>query len=61
MKMSQKLILLFSLMAFMTTAANTFYFLNIEMEALKSNTTKNLTVVGQKMIDEIEQYVQMMD
>ena len=59
--MSQKLILLFSLMAFMTTAANTFYFLNIEMEALKSNTTKNLTVVGQKMIDEIEQYVQMMD
>lgn len=61
MKMRQKLIMLFSLMAFLTTAANTLYFLNIEMEALRSNTSKNMTVVGEKMVDEIEQYVQMMD
>ncbi len=61
MKMSQKLILLFSLMALMTTGVNTFYFLNLEMEALQSNTADNLTAVGEKMIDEIEQYVQMMD
>ena len=61
MKMSQKLILLFSLMAFLTTAANTFYFLNIEMEALQNNTASNLKAVGEKMVDEIDQYVQMMD
>lgn len=61
MKMSQKLILLFSLMALMTTGVNTFYFLNLEMEALTSNTAGNLTAVGDKMIDEIGQYVQMMD
>ena len=61
MKMSQKLILLFSLMAFLTTAANTFYFLNLEMAALQSNTANNLKAVGEKMIDEIVQYVQMMD
>jgi two-component system sensor histidine kinase YesM len=61
MKMSHKLILLFSLMALLTTAANTFYFLHLEMDALQSNTISNLTAVGDKMIDEIEQYVQMMD
>ena len=61
MKMSKKLILLFSLMALVTTAANTFYFLNLEMATLKSNTANSLTAVGEKMIDEIEQYVQMMD
>lgn len=61
MKMSQKLILLFSLMALLTTGVNTFYFLNLEMETLKNNTANNLTAVGGKMIDEIEQYVQMMD
>lgn len=61
MKMSKKLILLFSLMAFMTTGVNTYYFLNLEMDALNNNTADNLTAVGDKMIDEIEQYVQMMD
>lgn len=61
MKMNRKLILLFSLMALFTTAANMMYFLHLEMAALESSTSDNLTAVGEKMIDEIEQYVKMMD
>lgn len=61
MRMSQKMIILFSLMAIMTTLANSLYFINLEMDALETTTANNLTAVGEKMVDEIEQYVLMMD
>ena len=61
MKMNQKLILFFLLMSLLTTATNTVYFLQLEMEALRNNIAENLSAVGEKMINEIEQYVQTMD
>lgn len=61
MRMSRKMILLFSFMAIMTTLANSLYFISQEMETLETTTADNLTAIGEKMVDEIEQYVLMMD
>lgn len=61
MRMSQKLILLFSLLAILTTAANSIYFYNLRVADLDKRTYENLNALGTKILSEIEQYVQLMD
>ncbi|MDR1598554.1 MAG: histidine kinase [Oscillospiraceae bacterium] len=61
MRMNTKLILLFSMMTLFTVTANSIYFLQLEMKALRDSIADNLTAVGRKMVSEIEQYVQTMN
>ncbi len=61
MKMSQKLIILFSLLSVLTTAANSMYFYYARVEDLNESIHENLSALGNKMVDEIEQYVRLMD
>lgn len=61
MKMSQKLIILFSLLAVLTTAANLVFFFQARMDDLTERTYDSLNALGNKMLDEIVQYVQLMD
>lgn len=61
MKMSQKLIILFSLLSVITTIVNSMYFYYARIEDLQVSTHENLTALGNKMVEEIEQYVRLMD
>lgn len=61
MKMNQKLIALFSLLMFIATAANSLYFYHTRKEELNQSTYDSLNALGNKMLDEIEQYIQLMD
>lgn len=61
MKMSLKLILLFSVVAVITTVTNSVLFLSAEMKDLNEHTADNLTAIGNKMIAEVEQNIMMMD
>ncbi len=61
MKMSRKLMIIFSCLAVLTTACNCFYFYNTRMEALNESTYETLTALGNKLQAEIEQYIQLMD
>ena len=61
MKMIQKMILLFSLMAILTTAANSIYFYQTRMADLDQRTYEHLSTLSTKIVGEIEQYVRLMD
>lgn len=61
MKMSQKLIVLFSLLAILMTVANSIYFYQTRIEELNERTYENLNALGNKMVDELEEYVKLMD
>ena len=61
MKMIHKMILLFSLMAILTTAANSIYFYRTRMADLDERTYEHLSTLSTKIVGEIEQYVRMMD
>ena len=61
MKMIYKLILVFSLLAIMTTAANSIYFYNTRMADLDQRTYEHLNTLSTKIVGEIEQYVRLMD
>ncbi len=61
MKMSHKLIIIFSLLAVLTTCANSVYFYNTSLQNLNESTHATLNALGNKMLVEIEEYVQLMD
>ena len=61
MKMIHKLILLFSLLATLTTAANSIYFTRTQMAELDQRTYDTLTTTSARIVGEIEQYVRLMD
>ena len=61
MKMIYKLILVFSLLAILTTGANSIYFYNTRMEDLNQRTYEHLDALSTRIVSEIEQYVQLMD
>lgn len=61
MKMIHKLILVFSLLAILTTAANSIYFYNTRMADLDQRTYEHLSTLSTKIVGEIEQYVRLMD
>ncbi len=61
MKMIYKMIAVFSLLAILTTAANSIYFYNTRMEDLDERTYVNLATMSSRVVTEIEQYVQVMD
>lgn len=61
MKMSQKLMILFSLLAALMTIANSVYSYQTRIEDLNESTYENLTALGNKMRGETEQYVLLMD
>ena len=61
MKMIHKLILVFSLLAILTTAANSIYFYQTRMADLNQRTYDHLYTLGTKIVSEIEQYVRLMD
>ena len=61
MKMSFRLILVFSLLAILTTAANSIYFYQTRMAELDSRTYEHLNTLCTKITSEIEQYVRVMD
>ena len=61
MKMIHKMILLFSLMAILTTAANSIYFYQTRIADLDQRTYEHLTTLSTKIVGEIEQYVRLMD
>lgn len=61
MKMSHKLIILFSLLTFMTTLATSAVSYVNSMNYKYDSTQDTLVALGEKMIDEIEQYVKLMD
>ncbi len=61
MKMIHKMIAVFSLLAILTTAANSIYFYSTRMEDLDERTYANLLTMSSRVVTEIEQYVQVMD
>ena len=61
MKMIHKLILVFSLLAILTTAANSIYFYQTRMADLDQRTYEHLNTLSTKIVGEIEQYVRLMD
>ena len=61
MKMIYKMILVFSLLAILTTAANTIYFYHTRMADLDARTYEHLNTLSSKIVNEIEQYVRLMD
>ena len=61
MKMTHKLILVFSLLAILTTAANSIYFYQTRMDDLDRRTYDHLSTLSTKILGEIEQYVRLMD
>jgi len=61
MKMIHKMILLFSLMAILTTAANSIYFYRTRIADLDQRTYEHLNTLSTKIVGEIEQYVRLMD
>lgn len=61
MKMSHKLIIIFSLLAVLTTAANSVCFYHSSIENLNESTNASLNALGNKMLIEIEEYMQLMD
>lgn len=61
MKMIHKLILVFSLLAILTTAANSIYFYQTRMADLDQRTYDHLNTLSTKIVGEIEQYVKLMD
>lgn len=61
MKMITKMILVFSLLAVMTTAANSIYFYQTRMADLDERTYNNLSTLSTKIVGELEQYVRLMD
>ena len=61
MKMIHKLILVFSLLAILTTAANSIYFYQTRMADLDQRTYDHLNTLSAKIVGEIEQYVKLMD
>lgn len=61
MKMIHKMILVFSLLAILTTAANSIYFYETRMADLDQRTYDHLTTLSTKIVGEIEQYVRLMD
>ncbi len=61
MKMSQKLILLFSILAVLTTVANSIFSYKSKMVDLETSTSQNLSALCEKMLSEVEQQVLLMD
>lgn len=61
MKMIHKLILAFSLLAILTTAANSIYFYQTRMTDLDQRTCDHLNTMSTRIVSEIEQYVKLMD
>lgn len=61
MKLIHKMILVFSLLAIMTTAANSIYFYQARMEDLNQRTYDHLNMLSTRIVSEIEQYVKLMD
>ncbi len=61
MKMVYKMIAVFSLLAILTTAANSIYFYDTRMKDLDERTYANLLTLSSRVVTEIEQYVQVMD
>ena len=61
MKMIHKMILVFSLLAILTTAANSIYFYQTRMADLDQRTYDHLNTLSSKIVGEIEQYVRVMD
>ena len=61
MKMSLKLILLFSLLAILTTAANTNYFYQARMEDLEERTYRNLVSLSEQVSTQLEREIEQMD
>ena len=61
MKMTHKLIILFSFLAILTTAANSVYTYRTRLDDLEQNTYDRLNMLNAKIVNEIEQYVELMD
>ncbi len=61
MKMIHKMIAVFSLLAILTTAANSIYFYNTRMADLNDRTYEHLKTLSARVVSEIEQYIQLMD
>ncbi len=61
MKMIYKMILVFSLLAILTTAANSIYFYQTRMADLDQRTYEHLNTLSTKIVGEIEQFVRLMD
>ena len=61
MKMIHKMILVFSLLAILTTAANSIYFYQTRIADLDQRTYEHLNTLSTKIVGEIEQYVRLMD
>ena len=61
MKMSLKLILLFSLLAILTTAANTYYFYQARMEDLEERTYRDLVSLSEQVATRLDREIEQMD
>lgn len=61
MKMMHKLIIVFSLLAILTTAANSIYFYQTRMTDLDQRTYEHLNMLSTKIVGEVEQYTRLMD
>ena len=61
MKMSHKLIILFSVLAILTTAAFSIFSYSTSIKNLSENTATSLNTLGSKMQSEIEQQIEMME
>lgn len=61
MKMHAKLGLIFSLIALLSILANTVFYYSYEKRAYEDRAAENLTALGEKMIQQFEDMVQVMD
>lgn len=61
MRMDKKLTLLFSLLTVVITLINSVYSYNYNMDLLRESTYNLLFAIGNKMLTEVESYIQLMD
>lgn len=61
MRMSQKMILLFSVLFLTTTIVSTIYNVNLLMDDLEKTTYTDLHILGSSIVDASEQYIQQMN
>ena len=61
MVLSKKVIMIFSFLALLTISLNTAFFLYSDIDNLRETQAKSLQAVASKMVNEIEQYVVLMD
>lgn len=61
MALSKKVILIFTLLAFLAISLNTAFFLLSDIDSVRNTQVQGMQAVANKMVNEIEQYVVLMD